>query len=203
MPGRTFRRRRSSRGRRSCDRSPSCPEACTLAGKPRRGRGRLDTWKEHQRNELGPRLGEEKKLPEEDDAGGDDRIGHQGADAHHVDEVLQVEHGGHRAGKEARENRGQERRVVLGADGGQGPGDEPVGGHRVEDAREGEHGAEEGGGEAEEGADRDDGAGKVPADGVEGVRERGVDVLLVVGDLHTEQLGLTYNVFERRYVPSA
>ena len=69
--------------------------------------------------------------PQEDDAGGDDGVGHEGADAHHVDEVLQVEdlkrHRNdcaefsqpldeftdrrHRAGEQPGEDRGHQRRL--------------------------------------------------------------------------------------------
>ena len=69
--------------------------------------------------------------PQEDDAGGDDGVGHERADAHHVDEVLQVEDlkryrndcaefsqplneftdRRHRAGEQPGEHRGHQRRL--------------------------------------------------------------------------------------------
>ena len=40
-------------------------------------------------------------VPQDDDADSDDGVGHQGADGHHVDQVLEVEEGGHESSEES------------------------------------------------------------------------------------------------------
>ncbi len=52
-------------------------------------------------------------VPQDDDADGDDGVGHEGADRHHVHQVLEVEEGGHEAGEQAGQDGGSKRRLEL------------------------------------------------------------------------------------------
>ena len=57
--------------------------------------------------------------PKHDDTDSDDGVSHERSDGHHVDQVLQVEEGGHEAGEHAGEDGGAKRSLELRVDVGQ------------------------------------------------------------------------------------
>lgn len=108
---------------------------------------------------------------------GDHRVGHQRADGHHVDQLIEIEEQSHYGGQQTGQDGGQKWCFRADVDRAEAFVEDSVRRHGVEDARKGKHGAQQIGAEGENGADRDDPFDFHPADVVEDNDEGGSGAL--------------------------